>query len=273
MPTRPWFPLNVGDYLRDTSHLSLEEHGAYFKLICHAWNHDGLIPNDMRRIGTILGVHTNKAKTLWGFVGGFWYETQGGYRQKRIDEELSKSFEISGKRRKAAEARHHANAPANAPANATTIHKPHSLGVPKEINDDLKEEKAQQKMEFEAWWRAVWWKTNKGAAERAWPKARAKRTLEQLTDSRDRLVAHYQRDPTVAQLHPSTWLNGERWTDELRSNGNGKARTNGGANHGSAGLSASQRIDAAWERERAERGGHEGVVEKHGGNIWDAVGK
>ena len=98
MPARPWYPRNPGDYRRDTAHLTLEQHGAYNLLLDFAWDHDGLIPKDFPSMARILGVHTNKAKTLWGFLSPFWYETRGGFRQKRVDKELEKAIDISKER-------------------------------------------------------------------------------------------------------------------------------------------------------------------------------
>ena len=126
MPARPWFALNPGDYLRDTQALSLEEHGAYIRLLCHAWNHDGEIPKDARRLGNILGVHTNKAKTLWGFVCGFWYETPTGFRQNRMDRELAYAAEISAKRAEAGKRGGQASAEAKAQASGLPSYNPQS---------------------------------------------------------------------------------------------------------------------------------------------------
>ena len=110
MPARPWFPFYGGDYLADTAHLTNELHGCYLKLMIHAWNHDGVIPSDIREIAIVLGVHTNKAKTLWGKLEDFWYKTGGVFRHKRIDKELQQAIDNSEKRRSAARKRWDANA-------------------------------------------------------------------------------------------------------------------------------------------------------------------
>ena len=101
MPARPWYPRNPGDYRRDTAHLTLEQHGAYNLLLDFAWDHDGVIPKDFPAMARVLGVHTNKARSLWEVLSQFWYETRGGYRQKRVDRELAKAIDISKERAEA----------------------------------------------------------------------------------------------------------------------------------------------------------------------------
>jgi uncharacterized protein YdaU (DUF1376 family) len=42
---RPWMPLNIGEFLQDTAHLSTTEIGAYLLLIMHYWARGGPCPN------------------------------------------------------------------------------------------------------------------------------------------------------------------------------------------------------------------------------------
>lgn len=87
MATSPdiWMPIYIGDYLADTMHLSLEEHGAYMMTIMHYWKQGGAIPkahikNILRCSDVTLHV------TL-----SFFIERDGLLYHKRIDEELVKA--------------------------------------------------------------------------------------------------------------------------------------------------------------------------------------
>jgi uncharacterized protein YdaU (DUF1376 family) len=89
-----WMPLNVSDYLRDTTHLSAAEHGAYCLLIMHYWKDGGLPESEdfIRRL-------THLSAELWiesrPVLAALFDE---GWKHKRIDAELTKAAELISKR-------------------------------------------------------------------------------------------------------------------------------------------------------------------------------
>jgi len=96
--SKGWMPLYIGDYLADTRHLTLEQHGAYLLLIMHYWQHGGLPTDDasLRRIVFIFG--SNSSRTWKRMRAAIAPLFQPGWRHKRIDKELEKAKEISMKR-------------------------------------------------------------------------------------------------------------------------------------------------------------------------------
>lgn len=89
-----WMPLNVGDYLADTGHLSTTQHGAYLLLIMHYWRKRGL-PDDDKQLAAIaklpLRIWLDNRETIQAFFFSGW-------RHKRVEAELQKRAEISAKR-------------------------------------------------------------------------------------------------------------------------------------------------------------------------------
>lgn len=70
---------------------------------------------------------------------------------------------------------------------------------------------ASVESEFEEWWSRYPRKIGKGAARRAYSSARRKASADELSDG----LARYRfSDDRRYVPHASTWLNGERWSDE-----------------------------------------------------------
>lgn len=72
---------------------------------------------------------------------------------------------------------------------------------------------------FDEWYDTRWpgRKVGRAEARKAWPKAVAKVGVDRLNAAADELRAHVratQKDTTYLK-HPSSWLNGERWEDDL----------------------------------------------------------
>lgn len=76
----PAIPLFGDAYLADTFHLTLEEHGAYLKLLMIAWRMEGCaLPNDDTRLAQMLGVSKAKWAKLKPVVLAFWTLTETGW--------------------------------------------------------------------------------------------------------------------------------------------------------------------------------------------------
>lgn len=56
MSSAPAMPVFPDAYLADTTHLSTEEHGAYFLLLMAMWRRNGTVPDDDRDIARIVGL-------------------------------------------------------------------------------------------------------------------------------------------------------------------------------------------------------------------------
>ena len=115
--SRPWMPLYVADYLRDTRQLTPAEHGAYLLLIMEYWTACGL-PDDDGKLARIVGMSSSEWRKAKPTVQAFFTE---GWKHGRIDVEIAKA-EAKHERRSEAGKRGgiaKANAKQN-PSNATS---------------------------------------------------------------------------------------------------------------------------------------------------------
>lgn len=95
-----WMPLYVGDYLRDTSRLTVAEHGAYLLLIMDYWVNGPPLDDD-RELARITRTPLSTWRRyrrgtlikLFDAKGGRWFH-------KRIEAELTHSRELNEKKRR-----------------------------------------------------------------------------------------------------------------------------------------------------------------------------
>lgn len=97
----PYMPLYVGDYLKDTRHLTAEHHGAYLLLLMDLWNRGGAIPDEPKSMARIAGVSAKRWPAVWAVIGSFFDCTDGQVSHGRITSELQKADQISQKRKTA----------------------------------------------------------------------------------------------------------------------------------------------------------------------------
>jgi uncharacterized protein YdaU (DUF1376 family) len=110
-----WMPLYIGDYLRDTGHLTTEEHGAYMLLIMQGWTREGLLPLDNDRLRMLARLDVKSWKRSKDTLLAFFTATPDGFRHKRVDRELSNTQAVVEQRRAAGKASAEARARLRAP--------------------------------------------------------------------------------------------------------------------------------------------------------------
>lgn len=91
----PYMPIYVGDYLRDTQHLSTEQHGAYLLLLLTMWSNGGTLPNDPTKLARIARVNPRRWHLICADVMAFFQVDEFLVSQKRLLRELQKATSIS----------------------------------------------------------------------------------------------------------------------------------------------------------------------------------
>jgi uncharacterized protein YdaU (DUF1376 family) len=211
---RPWMPLYIADYIKDTSHLRALESGAYLHLIMAYWV-SGKLPNDDRQLATIAKLTDREWKACKAVLAEFFGPDWSSH--KRIDKEIAKATDISNKRRTSAERMHskaRASADANAGANAHTLHTSHN--TKKESEDISAVADATCATDWPADYREVFWeayprKVGKKGALRELDRHRKSVSFEKLISAVRAYTA--TADPQFTK-HPKTWLTNGCWDDE-----------------------------------------------------------
>src|SRR3990167_9140914 len=111
-------PIYIPDYLAKTTHLSMEQSGAYLHLIFHYWMNGGL-PTDDEGLSRIVRMSKAEWARVKPAVLAFF---SAEWRHTRIDDELAKAEHLSSIRRASAKQRGQQTAskpPSKPPALAT----------------------------------------------------------------------------------------------------------------------------------------------------------
>ena len=97
---------NIGDYRKDTSHLSLLEHGIYRQLLDSYYLHELPLCSDIAKLMRSHSVRSAEEKqSLQNVLSDFFELTEDGYIHKRCDEVIAAYHGKSEKARESANAR------------------------------------------------------------------------------------------------------------------------------------------------------------------------
>ena len=117
---------HIGDYMKDTAHLSATEDGIYRRLLDAYYNRELPLPLDHRMCHKIARAQSKQERDAVDLVlGEFFVREDDGWHQKRCDDEIAKYHVKQDKARQSAHARwgeSHSEGNANASANAMRTH-------------------------------------------------------------------------------------------------------------------------------------------------------
>lgn len=207
-------------YLESAKALETKEEQADFLLAVCNYGLDGTLPE--KKTGSVAAVFAavkpnldkSLAKAKAGAAGGS--ANRNGV-DENDDEADESEFEANFSRDEADESTSEANG-----SNPEAIKKKEERKKKKEV---LKTYRPID-MDFDAFWSEYPRKVGKGAAKKAFEKARKKATLESLVSAvrRQKCGSQWTKDDGRFIPNPATWLNQERWEDEVDGgNGNGSS--------------------------------------------------
>lgn len=279
------FNFHIGDFAKKTMHLTHEERGIYLALLMRYYDTESPLPTNTEQVARLVCARNADAmRVVCDVLEEFFVLHDDGWRNARADEEIAAYQSKRDKARKSAKARwgaasrpkkcegeggeshNEGNASAmrtHIEGNAnheprTTNHSntPHSPPEGDECAPDDVPEPDRRDEAFDLFWSAGMAKTNK---------RKAKATFKRICGKNPMAFAQHLHDDIQARLaagqlgfdrmHPTTYLNGERWNDEVQH-----------------GTTQERRLSPAEEVERAiaeqnrqrNRGGPMGLAEDDG---------
>lgn len=96
-----FMPFYIGDYLRDTLHLTTEQHGAYLLLLFACWTHGGRLPNNDSELAVITRLPIEQWKETRKKIEPFFKKSVKFLSQKRVNVELQRVQHLHDVRSKA----------------------------------------------------------------------------------------------------------------------------------------------------------------------------
>lgn len=78
----------IGDYLKKTTMLSCEEHGAYILLLFSLWQNGGSLPLDHAKLARICRLSIKKWETIWKNISEFFEIENFQITNRRVSEEI-----------------------------------------------------------------------------------------------------------------------------------------------------------------------------------------
>jgi uncharacterized protein YdaU (DUF1376 family) len=231
-----YYEHHLGDYMRDTAHLSLLEDGAYRRLIDAYYVRERPLPIDLKECCKLARAVTKPERDAVAYVlKEFFERTEEGYRQKRCDEVLQKYLDKKNKAAASANARwsqceRNANASkthmrTQCERNATHTHTQTHTHTSNSIQQTQTQKKpirgstSTPSVLFLAFWLKFpgFRKKDRKGAWAYWQKndldqkaAEVMRGLEHCMESADWTKERGQFVPA-----PLVWLRRDGWTDEM----------------------------------------------------------
>lgn len=98
MPSLPFIRFFPSDYLADTTHLSCEEHGAYFLLLLNYWQTEKPLNDRNNRLANVVHLPKEKWEVVKQTLVEFFDITDDLWTHHRIEADLQAVLELSTKR-------------------------------------------------------------------------------------------------------------------------------------------------------------------------------
>lgn len=224
----PYFPLYVTDYEGDTAHLTIEEDGAYMRLLRLCWRTPGCsIPDDPAWIRRQMRCdQATFDRSVMPVIKEFFRHSKSRYHSPRLTAEYERTAESKERRKnagriggeKSAASRKLLNSNNSDPSNAQAYISSNAQAYQNQNHIHIKRDtkvSPKSDSDFDLFWSKYPRKVGKGQALKAWRAAVKKCDAKVIIEGLDLHLDDLTAKSVEYQPHPATWLNGERWADEV----------------------------------------------------------
>jgi uncharacterized protein YdaU (DUF1376 family) len=213
-----YYQFHIGDYRRDTAHLSLLEHGIYRQMLDLYYLSESPLPSDEEKLMRMLCVRiADEVRAFKNVLADFFVLTEKGYEQSRCLKAISEYRAKSGKASDSANARWRREKE-NKDANAMRTHSEGNANHKPLTNKPLTNTPLPPKgdEDFVSFWKAYPKKDGKGYALKAWLKAKKSKILPPVNIileaiSTEKQSKKWTKDNGQFIPNPATWINGQGW--------------------------------------------------------------
>lgn len=202
-----YYPFHLGDYIRATAHLTVEEDCAFRRLIDLYYDTEQPIPNETQMLSRRLRMQ-NHEKTIGEVLREFFtLEEDGLWHNSRCDEVIAAYQAKCERNRKAGK---QGGRPKKKQVETQTLSKRNPNQEPITNNQSKPSKPIDSDNGFDEFWQQWPKKVDKKDAETAWKNLSKTKREAALIDSRTRYIG------TEKQFIPSPakYLRKEKWTDE-----------------------------------------------------------
>lgn len=223
MSDLPSMPFYVDDFEADTAHLTLQEDGAYNRLLRLCWRSPVCcIPDDAGWISRRLRVSDAEYQAVVSpILSEFFTRENGMVWQKRQRQEYSYTKAMIDARKAAGSLGGKTKAlrrkdidPSKATDLPDVCYKQNASKTLASKSKSKPKSNISLTDNFEAFWQAVPAKIGRATAEKAYAKAAENADPALILSAMKAYAASRLGQDQKFTAHPATWLNGGRWADE-----------------------------------------------------------
>lgn len=211
----------IGDFQRDTGHLSLTERGAYLALMHHYYATELPLPKGHAALCRIAGAFTKAEQDAVKAVMRFFVEVESGLMHSRIEAELEKAGKRADTNRRIALEREEKRRKARTEHDSCSIRDGGGEPIPDTRHQNKKHTSADADMpaRFQEFWESWPTSTRKVAKAECQKRWKARR----LDAVADQILGHVAAMRQTKQWQdgfepaPLTYINQKRWEDGVHA--------------------------------------------------------